>query len=148
MKPMNSGKPRVIAVIPARGGSKGIPRKNIRPLLGKPLIAYTIEAALKSKRIDRVVVSTEDEEIAEISQRWGAEVVRRPEELARDDSPSVDTILHAVDWFEEQGERFDIVVMLEATSPLRKEDDLDNAIGLLIKNLDKADSLVSFAGIS
>ena len=141
-------KPRVIAIIPARGGSKGIPRKNIKPLLGKPLIAYTIEVAVASKLLDKIVVSTEDAEIAEISQRWGAEVVRRPEELARDDSPSVDAILHVIHWFEERGQYFDITALLEPTSPLRKADDLDNAIALLIKNLDKADSLVSFAGIS
>jgi CMP-N-acetylneuraminic acid synthetase len=80
----------ILAIVPARGGSKGIPRKNIKLLAGKPLIAYTIEAALKSKYIDRVIVSTEDEEIAEIPKLYGAEATKRPIELAKDKSPAVD----------------------------------------------------------
>jgi CMP-N-acetylneuraminic acid synthetase len=133
----------VVAIIPARGGSKGIPRKNVRLLCGKPLIAYTIEAALSSRLIYRVVVSTEDEEIAEISKNYGAEVIKRPEELARDDSPTIDAVMHVLNWFEERKEFFDIVVLLEPTSPLRKDNDLDNAISLFIENIDKADSLTS-----
>lgn len=140
-------KPKIVAIIPARGGSKGIPRKNIRLLCGKPLIAYTIEAALSSKLIDRVVVSTEDEEIAKISKRYGAEVIKRPVELARDDSPAIDAIIHVISWLEERNQYFDILVLLEATSPLRKENDLDNAIALLIESLDKADSLVGVGEI-
>lgn len=137
-------KNKIIAIIPARGGSKGLPRKNIKPLLGKPLVAWTIEQAKNSKYVNKVVVSTEGKEIAEISRGYGAEVpFLRPEELARDDSPTLDTIMHAIDWFEKRGESFDIVVLLEPTSPLRKKDDLDNAIELFIKNIDKADSLVS-----
>ena len=133
-----------LIIIPARGGSKGIPRKNIKPLLGKPLIGYSIEHAKKSKYMNKVVVSTEDEEIAEISKDYGAEVpFLRPEELARDDSPTSDAIIHALNWFEKRGEYFDIVVLLEPTSPLRKENDLDIAIELFIKNIDRADSLVS-----
>jgi len=134
---------KVIAIIPARGGSKGLPRKNIKLLCGEPLIAHTIKAALASKRISEVVVSTEDEEISEISTSYGAKVIKRPEELARDDSPTIDTIMHVINWFEEKGEYFDIVALLEATSPLRKKDDLDNAIELFMENIDKADSLVS-----
>jgi CMP-N,N'-diacetyllegionaminic acid synthase len=137
----------VIAIIPARGGSRGIPRKNVRLLCGKPLIAYTIETALSSKLIDRVVVSTEDEEIAEISKEYSAEVIKRPEELARDDSPTIDVIMHVLNWFEEKNEYFDIVVLLEPTSPLRKENDLDNAVSLFIENIDKADSLTSLGEI-
>lgn len=133
----------IIAIIPARGSSKSVPRKNIRLLNGKPLIYYTIKEAQKSKYISRVVVSTEDEEIAEISKKYGAEVVKRPEELARDDSPTIDAIMHIIDWFEAKNEYFDIVALLEPTSPLRKEDDLDNAIRLFIDNIDTADSLVS-----
>jgi len=140
-------KPETLAIIPARGGSKGIPRKNIKLLYGKPLIAHTIEAALNSKLIDRVVVSTEDEEVAEVSKKYGAEVIKRPEELARDDSPAIDAIMHVINWLEEKGEHFDIVVLLEPTSPLRKENDIDNAIGLFIENLDKADSLVSLGEV-
>ena len=137
----------IIAIIPARGGSKTIPRKNIRPLSGKPLIAHTIEAAIGSKSINRVVVSTEDEEIAEISKTYGAEVIKRPAELAQDDSPTIDAIMHVLNWFEERNERFDIVVLLEPTSPLRKVDDLDSAIRLFIRNFDKADSLVSLGEV-
>jgi len=134
---------KILAIIPARGGSKGLPRKNIKPLLGKPLIAWTIEQAKNSKYIDMVVVSTEDKEIAEISKKYGAEVIERPEELARDDSPTFDAIIHVLDYFQNKKELFDIVVILEPTSPLRKDNDIDNAIKLFIKNIDKADSLIS-----
>ena len=134
----------ILALIPARGGSKGLPRKNIKPLLGKPLIAWTIEQAKSSKYIDKVIVSTEGKEIAEISKVYGAVVpFLRPIELARDASPTSDAIIHALNWFEERGEYFDIVVLLEPTSPLRRETDLDSAIELFIENIDKVDSLVS-----
>jgi CMP-N-acetylneuraminic acid synthetase len=134
----------ILSIIPARGGSKGLPRKNIKPLLGKPLIAWTIEQALNSKYIDKVVVSTDDEEIAEISKEYGAEVpFLRPKELARDDSPTIDAIMHAINWFEERGEFFDILVLLEPTSPLRKRNDIDNALELLINNIETADAIVS-----
>ena len=89
----------ILAVIPARGGSKGLPRKNIRPLLGKPLIAWTTEQAKTSKYIDRIIVSTDSEEIAEISKEYGADVpFLRPKELARGDSPTSDAIIHALNW--------------------------------------------------
>lgn len=138
---------KIIAIIPARGGSKGVPRKNIKPLCGKPLVAYTIETALGSKLIDRIVVSTEDREIAEISRQYGATVVKRPKRLARDDSPTIDAIMHVLNGFEKRSERFDIVVLLEPTSPLRKDDDLDNAISLFIRNSNRADSLVSLGEV-
>jgi CMP-N,N'-diacetyllegionaminic acid synthase len=134
---------KIIAIIPARGGSKGLPRKNILDLCGRPLIAWTIEKALGSRYIDKVVVSTEKQEIAEISKQYGAQVVERPEELARDDSPTIDAIMHVINWFEKRGDYFDIIILLEPTSPLRKEKDLNNAIGLFIENIDRADSLVS-----
>ena len=134
---------KIIAIIPARGGSKGLPRKNILDLCGKPLIAWTIEKALNGKYIDKVVVSTENKEIAEISKKYGAYVVERPEEMARDDSPTVDAIMHVINWFEKRREYFDIIILLEPTSPLRKENDLDSAIELFIENIDRADSLVS-----
>lgn len=134
---------KVLAIIPARGGSKGLPRKNILDLCGKPLIAWTIENVLYSKYIDKVVVSTEDQEIAKISSEYGAHVVERPEELARDDSPTMDAIMHVINWFESREEYFDIIILLEPTSPLRKENDLDNAVELFSENLDRADSLVS-----
>ncbi|ABR56003.1 acylneuraminate cytidylyltransferase [Methanococcus aeolicus Nankai-3] len=136
-------KNKILALIPARGGSKGLPRKNIKPLLGKPLIAWTIEQAKNSKYVDKVVVSTDDEEIAEISRKYGAEVpFLRPKELARDDSPTIDTIMHATNWFEERGEIFDIIVLLQPTSPLKTTEDIDNAIELFLNNKN-ALSLVS-----
>jgi len=135
---------RIISIIPARGGSKGVPRKNIKQLLGKPLIAWTIEEAKGSKYINRVIVSTDDEEIAEISKNYGAEVIKRPKELARDDSPTIDAIMHAINWFEERGEYFDIIVLLEPTSPLRDVEDIDKCIEILIGN-PKAEAIVSVA---
>lgn len=140
----NIKKYKILAIIPARGGSKGLPRKNIKVLAGKPLVAYTIENALKNKYLDKVIVSTDDKEIAEISRKYGAEVpFLRPKKYARDFSPASDLIRHAIRWFEKKGEYFDIIVYLEPTSPLRKEKDIDDAIELFIKNIDKADSLVS-----
>lgn len=137
-------KPNILALIPARGGSKGLPRKNIIPLAGKPLIAWTIEQALECNYIDRLIVSTDDNEIAKISKDYGAEVpFLRPNELAKDDSPTSETIKHAIEWFEKKNEYFDIFVLLEPTSPLRAKNDINNAIELFCKNLDKADSLVS-----
>lgn len=124
---------KFIAIIPARGGSKGIPRKNIKLLGGKPLIAYSIEAALKSK-IDKVIVSTEDEEIAEISRRYGAEVINRPKELARDDSTRMDVVFHALDDLKPKNYNPDIVVLLQPTSPLRRAEDVDNAIKLFLNS--------------
>ncbi|MBN1762919.1 MAG: acylneuraminate cytidylyltransferase family protein [Methanomicrobia archaeon] len=136
---------KIIAIIPARGGSKGLPRKNIKPLLGKPLIAWTIEQAKKSKYIDKVIVSTEDEEIAEISKEYGAEVsFLRPKELARDDSPTIEVILHAINWFEKRDEYFDLVVLLEPTSPLRDVEDIDNCVKMLVNN-PKAKAIVGIA---
>jgi CMP-N-acetylneuraminic acid synthetase/spore coat polysaccharide biosynthesis predicted glycosyltransferase SpsG len=120
---------RVLAVIPARGGSKGIPRKNVRLLAGKPLIRYAIENALASIRIDRVVVSTDDEEIAYVAQMAGAEVLRRPAELCGDAVPLDPVIHHAVTtWEAERGEQFDAVVTLQPTSPLLSPRTIDAAI--------------------
>jgi len=118
---------KTLALIPARGGSKGIPRKNIRLLAGKPLIAWSIQAALACPEIERVVVSTDDAEIAEISRRWGAEVpFMRPAELAQDDSPSMDTVLHAL----RQLPQFDAVVLLQPTSPLRTKADIQGCLAM------------------
>jgi CMP-N,N'-diacetyllegionaminic acid synthase len=116
-----------LALIPARGGSKGIPRKNIKLLAGKPLIAWSIEAALASNMIDSVVVSTDDEEIAEVSLKWGAQVpFIRPAELAQDDTPGIAPVLHALD----QLPQFDRVVLLQPTSPLRTVEDINLCIDL------------------
>src|SRR5665647_2049530 len=101
---------RTVCIVPARGGSKGIPRKNILEVCGKPLIAHSIEQAKRSKYVDYVLVSTEDVEIADISRRFGAEVpFLRPLDLADDCTPAIDVLLHAVDYLEDKGHRFDIV---------------------------------------
>lgn len=123
----------IIAIIPARGGSKGIPRKNMRLLAGKPLIAYSIEAAFKSKYINRVVVSTEDDEIAEISKKYGAEVIERPEELATDSAPTEPVIEHVLEWLKEQEYyKPDIIILLQPTSPLRTGKHIDEALDMFL----------------
>ncbi len=119
-----------IAIIPARGGSKGIPRKNIKELAGKPLIAYTIEAAKKAKKLDMVFVSTEDREIAEIAKKYGAEVIERPIELAQDGTPTHEVLQHAA----KEAGGADIIVTLQATSPVRDPRHIDEAIEMLGEN--------------
>lgn len=119
---------KVLGLIPARGKSKGIPRKNIKNLCGKPLIAWTIEEALKSKKLDNVVVSTDDEEIADIAQKYGADVpFMRPAELAGDSTSGIDTVLHAIDELPD----FDSVLLLQPTSPLRTVEDIYGIIELV-----------------
>lgn len=117
---MISGK-KILGVIPARGGSKGVPRKNIRRIAGKPLIAYSIEAARNSGYIDRFVVSTEDAEIRQVALACGAEVLNRPSELALDVTPGIDPVLHAIENFP----GYDYVVLLQPTSPMRTAADID-----------------------
>jgi N-acylneuraminate cytidylyltransferase/CMP-N,N'-diacetyllegionaminic acid synthase len=126
----------VVCVIPARGGSKGVPRKNIKPLAGKPLIAYTIEQSLQSEYIDRTIVSTEDKEIADISRKYGAEVpFMRPDVLAGDQVATVDVLLHAIKWLEEEDKyNFEILVLLHTTTPLRTVIDIDACIDLLVSS--------------
>jgi CMP-N,N'-diacetyllegionaminic acid synthase len=121
-----------LGLITARGGSKHISGKNSKPLCGKPLLAYTIQAALASSHLDRVIVSTEDEEISSIARQWGAEVpFRRPEELAADDSRSIDVIAHALEWLElHEGYTPDALVLLQPTCPLRTGRHIDEAIAL------------------
>jgi CMP-N-acetylneuraminic acid synthetase len=124
----------VVALIPARGGSKGVPRKNIRQLAGKPLIAYSIQTALESKLIERVVVSTEDIEIAEVARRWGAEVpFMRPRELATDDSPEWLTWQHAIQSLNgaDDGFKVEMLVCVSPTSPLRNVEDVEACIRTL-----------------
>ena len=135
---------RFIVIIPARGGSKGIPNKNLKDLLGKPLIAYSIECALNSKYINRVIVSTDSSEIAEVSKKYGAEVpFLRPAELATDSSPVIDTFIYTIERLEKgEGLIIDNFIVLQPTSPLRTTKDLDEAIELFIKK--RADSVVSF----
>lgn len=124
---------QVLALIPARGGSKSIHRKNIRPFAGHPLLAYSVAAGLQSQGVDRVVVSTEDEEIAEVARSYGAEVpFMRPSELARDDTADLPVFEHALRWLsEKEGFEPEIVVQLRPTSPLRPTDLVDRAISLL-----------------
>jgi CMP-N-acetylneuraminic acid synthetase len=124
---------KIVAIIPARGGSKGISRKNIKEFCGKPLIAYIIETALKVKELDRVIVSTEDKEIAEIAKKYGAEVpFLRLKELARDETPTLPVLQHAVKYLEDkENYRPDIVVLLYVTSPLLKHERVSEAIRML-----------------
>ncbi|PHN08602.1 acylneuraminate cytidylyltransferase family protein [Flavilitoribacter nigricans] len=120
---------KVLGLIPARGGSKGIPRKNLKALAGKPLVCYTIEAALQSSLLDTVIVSTEDAEIAAVSRRTGAEVpFLRPAELAADSAPTIDTVVHALQFYESRGKTFDAICLLQPTTPFRTAEDIDLAI--------------------
>ena len=132
----------VCAIIPARGGSKTIPKKNIRLLAGKPLIFYTIKQALQARQVNRTIVSTEDIEIAEIARKYDAEVVMRPPELATDTASTDSVLLQVLSSLgKTQGYRPQLVVLLQPTSPLRKPDDIDNAIETL--KTTGADSLLS-----
>lgn len=129
----------ILALIPARGGSKGVPRKNIKLLLDKPLIAYTIEAALQVDFIDKVIVSTDDLEIAQISREYGAEVpFLRPYELATDEAKSIDVILHAMDWMEKEHGIFNLILLLQPTSPFRNGEDIKAAFDIFFKKNAKA----------
>ncbi len=125
---------RVLGLITARGGSKGLPGKNIRLLCGKPLIEWSISAAKAASCVDRIVVSTDDAAIADVARRAGAEVpFERPSELATDSASSVDVVIHAIDTLAKTELAFDIVVLLEPTSPLRKSFDIDGAVQRLIQ---------------
>lgn len=135
-------KSNVVAIIAARGGSKGVSRKNIRLLAGEPLIAYTIKAALGSKVLSRTVVSTEDNEIAEIARECGAEIIMRPVELADDSAPTELALEHAVSYLEKtEGYKAEAIVLLQPTSPLRNSQHIDEALEIFFKN--KYDSLLS-----
>jgi len=140
------GKAKVLAVIPARGGSKGIPRKNLKLLAGKPLIAYIIEAALKAKTLDKVMVSTEDEEIAAVAKEYGAEVsFLRPPELARDEISLIPVVKHAMEFWDRQSWRADIIVSLQPTSPLTEPQDIDKAVDTMVNT--GCDAVVSVCRI-
>jgi N-acylneuraminate cytidylyltransferase len=120
---------RTLAVIPARGGSKRVPRKNIREVDGKPLIAHTIQDAKDANLVDRTIVSTDDDDIARISRNYGAEVpFSRPSELATDTAGLADVITHTLDYVENEGDKYDILCGLQATSPLRIPDDIDGVL--------------------
>jgi CMP-N-acetylneuraminic acid synthetase len=127
----------VLGLIPARGGSKGIPRKNLAPVGGKPLLEWTVEAARAATELTRVVVSTEDDEIAAAA---GVDVLRRPDELAEDETPMLDVIRHAVAELSP-----DVVVLLQPTSPLRRPEHIDAAVRLLLES--DADAVVSVVAV-
>ncbi|MFA5292224.1 MAG: acylneuraminate cytidylyltransferase family protein [Phycisphaerae bacterium] len=136
-------KSKILAVIPARGGSKAVPYKNIKLLLGRPLVEYTFEAAKASKLLNRIIISTDDEKIAEIAGDNKIEVpFFRPKELAQDDTPSLPVIKHAVSFLEEkENYKPDYIVILQPTSPLRKALHIDEALKILIET--GTDSVVS-----
>ena len=133
MLPEGKSRSTILGLITARGGSKGIPDKNIRNLVGKPLIAWTIEAALSSLCLDRVIVSTEDDRIADLALQYGAKVpFMRPAELAQDRSSSVDVAIHALKWLSEfEGYSPDYVMLLQPTSPLRTSKDIQQAVSIV-----------------
>jgi CMP-N-acetylneuraminic acid synthetase len=137
---------RVLGVITARGGSKGIYRKNIVQLLGKPLLVYTVEAAFASKRLTRTVLSTDDIAIAEVGLRSGIDVpFMRPPELAGDDVATIPVLQHAVEELERAGETYDAILTLQPTNPLRRAADIDGAIDMLEST--GADSVISFVEV-
>lgn len=128
------GEKKILALIPARGGSKGIPGKNLRTLAGKPLIAYTIEAARSCPLISRTVVSTDSREIAGVAEQYGGEVpFLRPERLASDTARTIDAVLYTVRELERRGETYDYLVLLQPTSPLRSSGDIKAAVELAVK---------------
>lgn len=133
---------RILGLIPARGNSKGVAKKNIKLLCGKPLIQYTSEVALSSKLIDKVIVSTDDEDIAKVSNSLGLEVpFIRPKEIANDESPTIDVIKHAIEFYRKKNVVYDAVCLLQVTSPLRTVQHLDDCIGKFIDT--GCDTLIS-----
>ena len=130
----------VLAVIPARGGSKRLPRKNVLPLGGKPLIVWTLEAALRSKYIDKIIVSSNDDEILKISLEAGVEIIQRPQELATDESSTFSAVEHIIN---EVDGNYDFTILLQPTSPLRTSEHIDEAFELFIKK--NADAIISVA---
>lgn len=136
----------ICSIITARGGSKGVPKKNIKILNGKPVIAYSIEESIKSDMVEETYVTTEDEKIAEISREYGANIINRPKELAQDNSTSVDVVLHSLNYLENNGKLPDFFVLLQPTSPLRTKEDIENAIKLFIEN--ECDALISVSQLN
>lgn len=145
---MINGK-NIIAIIPARGGSKGLPGKNIKELCGKPLIAWSIESGLGSKYIDEVMVTTDSEEIAGVARDFGASVpFIRPPVLASDTATSFDAIKHAINFYEKELHKiFDYIVLLEPTSPLREKGDIDGMLEKIISMQERFDAIVSLGEV-
>jgi CMP-N-acetylneuraminic acid synthetase len=135
----------VLGIIAARGGSKRVPRKNIREVDGKPLLAFAIQDATAADTVDRAIVSTEDEDIGSVAGEWGGETpFVRPDELATDDATTDDVVLHALDWFEERGTTFTEVCSIPVTTPFREPEDIDETIDLLRRS--EAKSAMSIVG--
>jgi CMP-N-acetylneuraminic acid synthetase len=133
---------RLVGLIPARGGSKGIPGKNIAPCAGRPLLAWTCAAALESSALSRTILSTDSDEIAAVGRACGVEVpFTRPAALAADDTPSLDVMRHTIEWLEAAGQPVDAIVLLQPTSPLRRARDIDGAAALFSRG--GADTVVS-----
>jgi CMP-N,N'-diacetyllegionaminic acid synthase len=124
---------KILSIIPARGGSKGLPRKNIIDLAGKPLITWTIEASLKSKYITKTIVSSDDAEILDVAINYGSEIIKRPDNLATDIATSESVVKHAIGYLESIDEVFDFVILLQPTSPLRSFKDIDSAFETMFK---------------
>ena len=138
---------RILAIIPARGGSKGIPKKNIIDLLGKPLLYYSVKSAKESKYIDKVIISTDDKEIAEVGKQLGADVpFLRPEEISGDKAKSIDAFIHAIKELEKLEEKYDYILLLQNTSPLRQSWHIDEAIEKLIESNER--NLVSVSEVT
>jgi N-acylneuraminate cytidylyltransferase len=133
---------RLIAVIPARGGSKSVPRKNIRSLGGRPLLAWSIESARQVREIDRIIVSTDDDQIAAVAREWGAEVYARPEHLARDHSLVIDALKDVVQRLHGEGEPATIMILLEPTCPFRSPDDISACVQFVAAGHDSAATFV------
>lgn len=127
----------ILSIIPARGGSKGIKRKNLKPILDKPLVAYTIEASLNSKYITKTIVSSEDEEILEVSKKYGARIIKRPFELAQDETKTAPVMLHVLEELKKENYKADYVVLLQPTCPLRDEKYIDNAFKYYFEQIEK-----------
>jgi CMP-N,N'-diacetyllegionaminic acid synthase len=139
---MSSNRLRVLGLVPARGGSKGVPRKNVRLLHGRPLLHYTADAALAAARLAHVALSTDDEEVAAVGRACGLDVpFMRPPALATDAAPMLPVVQHALRWFDERGARFDAVCLLQPTNPLRRAASIDACIDLLSSS--EADSVVT-----
>lgn len=135
---------KILSIIPARGGSKTLPRKNIKTFNGHPLIYWSILPSVNAKSVGKTIVSTDDEEIAETAKRYGNIVpFLRPKALAQDTSSSMSLVVHALDYFEQQGEYFDAVLLLQPTSPLRTAEELNDMIAHFEQHQDNFDSLVA-----
>jgi CMP-N,N'-diacetyllegionaminic acid synthase len=136
---------KISTIITARGGSKGIPNKNIKNLNNKPLIAHTIQASILNKNVQKTYVSSENDKIIEISENYGAEIIKRPSNLSQDDSSSIDVILHSLNYLKENDKLPDMFILLQPTSPLRTSEDITNAINIFNEN--DCESVVSVSKI-